>query len=338
MELLLSYIELDQFQKHVIKVADEILRNNINDGVWTPASPGLAHLDAMHEPALTMTPLYKQLAEGNGTGNRNGNGGDTPQTPMTADCRHIPFVEFVQRDLDKLNAQRSGLDIDPMTSTMNIDCSPTHHQLHYPGMRHSDISAIAELGVTVMKTMRGIPRSEILIQMTSVATSRELPLSPEQKTLLDIKKRAHILYEKYIKVGSPFEVNIGHQIRASLKQKLEDKRKLEEDKQLGLSQLIALFDDVKKDMKRYMVHSFGRFKTGPHWQTLIAILDKDDDGRESKDGDTASRQKMSSLSAQSRTLLLFGFLREQEVGGKKEIMDVPTVCKQLVLRYLSLSV
>merc|ERR1712217_315865 len=110
-------------------------------------------------------------------------------------------------------------------------------------------------------------------QMFSVTTSRGI--SPAQKTLLDIKKKAHALYNKYIKTGSPFEVNIGYAMRLSLREKLEDKKKLEEDATLGLAQLIELFDGVKRDMRRYMVHSFVRLKSGADSEKLMVILEKD---------------------------------------------------------------
>merc|ERR1719334_183685 len=66
-----------------------------------------------------------------------------------------------------------------------------------PGMRYSDLQCIANLDLNVMRTMTGIPASQILSQMCSISTSRGI--TPDQKTMHDIKNKAHLLYNKYVK-------------------------------------------------------------------------------------------------------------------------------------------
>merc|ERR1719242_1185091 len=90
----------------------------------------------------------------------------------------------------------------------------------------------------------------------------------------EIKSKAHLLYNKYLKRGSPFEVNIAYGMRGHLQNKLDDKELLMEDDDLRLTELVEMFDDVKKEMMRLMVQPFSRLKSGPDFETLQALLTK----------------------------------------------------------------
>ena len=224
MEVLLSYIELDQFQKYVTNTADEFLKNNLV------------------EPTRSFS---------------------MSTTTATVD--------------DGLRVQSERAASPPKLDQKE----PRVRARSEPGMRYSDLRNIGDLGsLNVMRTLSGVPTSEILLAMSSISTSRGISL--DQRTMHDIKKKAHLLYNKYIKCGSPFEVNVSCYTRSVLRNVLDDKDKLMKDEDVGLVDLVQMFDEVKRDMKQLLSGPFARMKTGTDWAKLTALLG-------SKTKDTALR-------------------------------------------------
>jgi len=219
MELLLSYIELDQFQKYVSKTADEFLLKNMVE----PPVPVLA---------VHVSPLQR-LAR-------------TPEkVAATARTETIPETQTAGYDEEQKGTKRGHAE---------------------PGLRMSDLQSIANLDMNFIETMPNIPRSQIITEMCS--TDHNLPrahmlMTIDQTTMHEIKKKAHLLYNKYVKCGSPFEVNVSYGIRTALQNKLDDKEKLMMDETVRLADLIQVFDEVKWTMKKLLRSPFRRMTLGP---------------------------------------------------------------------------
>ena len=254
MEVLLSYIELDQFQKYVMEIADEFLKTHLlgpqrtlsaatpSPGTPSQTLPGLPGLPPIPRLTLKLGVIPETTADG------------MHMSPMRTDT--MPLTP-------------------PTFSDIFTKSTKTPHkegtQQTEPGMRYSDLQCIANLDLNVMRTMTGIPASQILSQMCSISTSRGI--TPDQKTMHDIKNKAHLLYNKYVKCGgSPFEVNISCDMRSMLRDKLEDKDKLMKDETIRLAELIQMFDGVKLTMKQLLRSPFGRMKFGPEKDKLMAIF------------------------------------------------------------------
>ena len=223
MELLLSYIELDQFQKYVVQIADDYLKTHL-------CGPG------------ALAPNRSTLTAG---------------TPSAPKLESIP--EGVSDQMTVV--------VTPATPALCGEIKNPYAQ--YPVMRHSDLQHIPDLSLDIMQSMPNVPTSEILEKMCSLSTSR---ITVDQKTLRDVKKKAHLLYNKYIKCGSPFEVNVDYATRTALRNKLDDRETLLRDETLRLTDLIQMFDAVKMTMKRLLSSSFGRMKTSLEWSTIMAVL------------------------------------------------------------------
>ena len=244
MELLLSYIELDQFQKYVLRIADKFLRDNL-----LGISGSTGSLRSLGD-AQSLPPATRSISSA-----LPGGGSMTPKLEAIPESIPESFPE-------------------PRTPPMFVEFIPDQKEMEMkeqePGLRQSDLQRIPNLQIDVMNTIEAVPVSEILLKMSSISTDRDI--SVDQKTMHDIKKKAHLLYNKYIKVGSQFEVNVGYGIRRELMNKLEDKDKLMKDEDLRLADLIQIFDEVKQTMKRLLQPSFGRMKSGPDCAILMMLF------------------------------------------------------------------
>ena len=247
MEVLLSYIELDQFQKYVLKIADEFLRDNLLataqsfSPLCTPGTP----------PGLLLGP-----------GTTGTTGPTTPLgTPPEDPVGHSNSLQPIPEKLAKTQTSPVFPEFEP---------TETRRRHSDPRMRYSDLQNIPDLGITVMNTVSGVPKSEILMRMCSISSSRGISL--DRRTLHDIKMKAHLLYNKYVKCGSPFEVNVSYEIRSGLQRKLDDKEMLMKDENVRLADLIQIFDEVKQAMRHLLRPPFRRMKLGPDLSTLKALF------------------------------------------------------------------
>jgi len=109
----------------------------------------------------------------------------------------------------------------------------------------------------------------------------------------DLETKAFKLYQKYIKVGSEFEINIASSIRAQLAQRFEPsigfqrrisrniqrrisnsitvkmdnmvKSNTDSNNNQAVNDLLTIFDDSSMEMVRLLQFSLSRFKTKPEW-------------------------------------------------------------------------
>ena len=74
------------------------------------------------------------------------------------------------------------------------------------------------------------------------------------------KMKARKLYNKYIKFEADYEINIAGTLRHELEEKLSDKQKLLNNKDIGLKDLVKLFEKPRTEMLMLLNYSLARFK------------------------------------------------------------------------------
>ena len=85
------------------------------------------------------------------------------------------------------------------------------------------------------------------------------------------KLKAMRLYQKYIRIGTEFEINIGSRQRAKLQQTLGDEDDLMASN-MNLRDLAVLFVGVKHEMKCLLARSLSRFKSQSDFALVLAHL------------------------------------------------------------------
>ena len=87
-----------------------------------------------------------------------------------------------------------------------------------------------------------------------------------------MKSKAHKLYNKYIKIGSDYEINISSSMRKKFKNILDDKNKLmQSNENTKLSDLLLLFEDAKKEMRMLLSYSHSRWKSSNQYAIMIQL-------------------------------------------------------------------
>ena len=125
--------------------------------------------------------------------------------------------------------------------------------------------------IDTMDTLRNIPPSMIVDARSSLKSDVDV----DEKTLNDVKKMAHLLYEKYLKIGSQFEININAPMRKGLMDILHDKDKLmngEHGRNLRLPDMIMMFEGAKQEMRLLLQYSLNRMKSTSDYKKIVLIL------------------------------------------------------------------
>jgi len=156
---------------------------------------------------------------------------------------------------------------------------------------HVDLSDADNIpDITVMDTIRNVPKSKILQEFGDLSDLRsigsdqrsqqsddELPI--DEKTMRQIKKMAHLLHNKYIREGAEFEINICWQSRNKMMKQLGDKDQLLANDAVKLSHLINLYQQPKEEMRQLLLYSLNRMKVAPEGAVLFALVDHHHGGR-----------------------------------------------------------
>ena len=85
------------------------------------------------------------------------------------------------------------------------------------------------------------------------------------------KIKANQLYQKYIKWGSEFEINIGSVPRLQLKNQLENLDSLMKT-DMCINELILLFEEAKSDQLRLLRHSLNRYRYLDEFDKVLSIF------------------------------------------------------------------
>lgn len=90
--------------------------------------------------------------------------------------------------------------------------------------------------------------------------------------LYGIKSRGYKLYEKYIEIGSEFEINISWDQRQPLIDIFEDKNKLLNDTNIDIQDIFYLFEIAKEEMVSLLNFSFSRYEQQVEYQKIILLF------------------------------------------------------------------
>eukprot|EP00486_Rosalina_sp_Unknown_P009744 CAMPEP_0201594954 /NCGR_PEP_ID=MMETSP0190_2-20130828/192110_1 /ASSEMBLY_ACC=CAM_ASM_000263 /TAXON_ID=37353 /ORGANISM="Rosalina sp." /LENGTH=264 /DNA_ID=CAMNT_0048054761 /DNA_START=751 /DNA_END=1545 /DNA_ORIENTATION=+ len=171
--------------------------------------------------------------------------------------------------------QDDNEDATPDTNDSNDGLILVNQKVDKPKQETNNIARDARLNsipnIDTMITLRNVPKSIIVEAQSSLKSD----VGVDEKTLHDVKKKAHLLYEKYIKIGSEFEINIGAGMRKGLIDILDNREELmngEHGRNLRLSDILMMFENPKKEMKMLLQYSFTRMKSTTRYKKVVLIL------------------------------------------------------------------
>ena len=88
------------------------------------------------------------------------------------------------------------------------------------------------------------------------------------------KLKAYKLYEKYISVGSEFEINISGLMREKIINIMDNKEKLMENTEITLKELFDIFNEAKSEMYQLLRVSLNRFSDQDDYHQIIDLIQK----------------------------------------------------------------
>ena len=111
-----------------------------------------------------------------------------------------------------------------------------------------------------------------LIPTSSAMDPNRESRSSNIDSIADLKIKAHKIYNKYIKIGCEFEINVSFRLRNECKYKLENLENLLGDDTITIQNLFDLYDRVKKEMIKLLQWSLIRFKAQPQFDKINSIF------------------------------------------------------------------
>merc|ERR1712087_549074 len=101
---------------------------------------------------------------------------------------------------------------------------------------------------------------------------------PQSSIVFDVEisnaEKAHGLYQKYIRQGADYEINISSGMRIQYNKLLGDKRKWlkEKSRTMEIGALADMFDKCIQVNLGLMGHSFVRFKASAEWMKVVESI------------------------------------------------------------------
>lgn len=121
--------------------------------------------------------------------------------------------------------------------------------------------------VSMIRLPPNIPLSAILEVKAPGFNSRESPNRQQKK--LELKLKAHYLYNKYIKVGSEFEINISGMQRDLIANMLDNLDDLLQNDNIRIDDIFEQFEECKMEMFALLKTSLDRYKYDASFEELV---------------------------------------------------------------------
>ena len=122
---------------------------------------------------------------------------------------------------------------------------------------------VRELDVTSMVKLltfpENIPKSIILQKKQS------------DDSMDDVKIKAHRIYQKYVAIGSEFEINIGAESRNDARNVLQDFNLLFDNKSVTAKDLFDIFEKCRWELWQLLLGSYFRFRKQPEYHEFDLI-------------------------------------------------------------------
>ena len=88
----------------------------------------------------------------------------------------------------------------------------------------------------------------------------------------DFKRKAYEIYNKYIKIGSEFEINISWDSRVLFRNMFDDEEFFTNNAKIKMMDVFLLFDEARLQMMRLLINSLSRLKQQPEYDTIKALF------------------------------------------------------------------
>eukprot|EP01084_Bolivina_argentea_P041032 75716_1 len=102
-----------------------------------------------------------------------------------------------------------------------------------------------------------------------IEEKEDIPQDFEDKCMYNVKIKAHKIYNKYVKVGSEFEINISAEQRNEMKNILDNLNQLM-NYNVKYNDMYLIFEESKKEMLILLNSSLMRLKRRPEYMSLVA--------------------------------------------------------------------
>ena len=118
---------------------------------------------------------------------------------------------------------------------------------------------------------------DVTIQMEPVRFPSNIPMSvileekKNESVVCDAKIKAYRIYEKYVAVGSEFEINVSFDARQKAVEILDDLDMLLENKKVTGNHLFQVFMDCSEEIWYLLMASYGRFRKQPEFKEFDAV-------------------------------------------------------------------
>ena len=123
---------------------------------------------------------------------------------------------------------------------------------------------------------QALPNVHHVATPSNVPTSLIVEKESSAETMLEAKRKALKLYEKYIACGgSDLQINICSRLRTQFDD-LFNYRHKHGAHEVNLQDLVLLFERVKREMLEYMVQSFRRFKNKADYVAILPLISMQD--------------------------------------------------------------
>ena len=113
-----------------------------------------------------------------------------------------------------------------------------------------------------------VPQSEIIEQQEVILNDYNA-----DEALLCAKMKAHKLYEKYIKIGSEFEINISSKERKKISKIVSDLDSFLQSDEWKFKELLQIFEVSKKEMRILLNYSLKRFQLEDNQYEISAVTE-----------------------------------------------------------------
>ena len=131
---------------------------------------------------------------------------------------------------------------------------------------HTDISTVTVADDIIVPSI--VPLSAIIESIENVPNDIDGSESDNMDVILyNAKIKAHKLFNKYVKCGSEYEINIQYEQRNELQTVLSDLDGLLK-LNMSLKDLYSLFDDCKNEMVTLLTFSLTRFKETKEFEEI----------------------------------------------------------------------
>ena len=118
---------------------------------------------------------------------------------------------------------------------------------------------------------------DVTVEADIIEFPSNIPLSAileekiDMNIVRDAKTKAFRIYQKYVAVGSEFEINVSYESREKAKSILSDLHKLLRDKRMTSDVLFKMFEDCRQEIWMLLIRSYWRFRSQPEFDEFDVI-------------------------------------------------------------------